>query len=333
MFLLISAAVTAANAATAVTHWQFQAVHTDGTSSFDDNGPWQVILEGIVLNNPEEYLDPTPDPTIAPWFMGGQWQIWIQGEGTDHAGTALWMGQNYANGPGDDSYTNEEWLAEICRLNHDPETGYTFHAGDRVRVIGTYMFYAGKLNINEMHEIDPDFDFTVELIKPATGLPQPEEITLSALKDAANNYIFDATRLTGDEYYQGRLVRIGNVHITDPQNWGLGKTITIMSTDGRTFPVLLGLGAGISRYDCPLGQIDVIGILDQEQTGAAPYNSGYHLIVLNYDGNGLVLGDTGHSRGNLLGDINKDYYVDFTDFAEMAENWLKNRAGLYGCGQ
>ncbi len=267
--------------------------------------------------------------------MGGRWQIWIQGEGTDHAGTACWMGQNYSNGPGDpgNNYTNQQWLSEICRLNHDPNTRYVFRAGDRVRVTGTYLFYAGENNINENHDIDPLFDFKVELVKPAVGLSQPEEIQISNLKDAANNYIFDATRLTGDEYYQGRLVRIGSVHITNPQNWGPGNTITIADANGLTFPVLLGLGNGIARYACPSGQIDAIGILDQEGTGYPPnLKGGYRLLVLNYDGNGLVLGDTGHPRGNLLGDINKDYIVDFKDFAEFANNWLKSTAGLYGCG-
>ena len=94
--------------------------------------------------------------------------------------------------------------------------------------------------------------------------------------------------------------------------------------------------SGISRYDCPTGQIDVIGIMDQKSTGIPPnldHTKGYRLLVLNYDGNGLVLGDTGHPRGNLPGDINNDYIVDFRDFAEFAENWLQNRAGLYGCGQ
>jgi len=60
---------------------------------------------------------------------------------------------------------------------------------------------------------------------------------------------------------------------------------------------------------------------------------GYRLWVPNYDGNGLVLTDRGHKRGNLPGDINTDYVVDFYDFAELAENWLQQRAGLNCCGE
>ena len=330
----VCGSLTLADTPVPVSHWDFQAVNSDGSSSFTSTGPWQVILEGILLNNPEQWLDPTPDPTVAPWYMGGEWEIYVQGEGDDHAGTACWIGQNYANGPGDDSYTNEEWLAEICRLNQDPNTAYTFHAGDRIRITGTYLFYAGKLNINENHETNPLFDFKIELIKPAVGLPQPEEIHISDLKNPDNTEIFDATRMSGCEYYQSRLVRIENVTITNPENWSPGNELTIQDSNGLTFQVLLGLGAGISRYDCPTGKIDVIGIMDQKAPGYPPNpRKGYRLLVLNYDGNKLVLGDRGNPRGNLPGDINKDYVVDLLDIAELAERWLQNTAGLYGSSQ
>ncbi|MBC8218581.1 MAG: hypothetical protein H8E73_08955, partial [Planctomycetes bacterium] len=262
--------------------------------------------------------------TIAPWYMGGQWEIMVCGEGDDHAGTFCWMGQNYGNGPGDRNYTNEEWLAEICSLNRDPNTGYVFRAGDRIRVTGTYLFYNGKLNINENHQTDDLFDFEVELVKPAVGLPQPEPVRLSDLKDESDIDIFDPSRLTGGEYYQARLVRIEDVNVVDPENWGPGKTITIRDPTGRTLPVFLAFGAGLSRHPCPPGQVDAIGIFDQKAL-----KTGYRLLVLNYDGNGLVLGDTGNPRGNLAGDIDNDYTVDFRDLAALAENWLNRRAGLY----
>jgi len=322
-----------ADAPIPVTHRQFQAVHADGSSSFDDDGPWQVVLEGILLNNPEEWLDPTPDPTPGPWQMGGQWEIFIQGEADDHAGTFCWIGQNYGNGPGDENYTNQEWLHEIWRLNRDPNTGYIFRVGDRIRVTGTYLFYAGKLNINENHDIDPQFDFKVELVKPAVGLPQPEEIRISDLKHPGGKEIFDPDRLTGGEYYQGRLVRIVDVNIVDPENWGPSETITIRDANGLTFPVQMCIGQGISRHRCPTGQIDVIGIMDQKAIGFPPDpKKGYRLLVLNYDGNGLVLTDHGHRRGNLPGDVNDDFVVDFTDFAELADRWLESRAGLAASG-
>jgi hypothetical protein len=188
-----------------VTHRQFQAVDEDGRSVFI--GPTVVSLEGILLNNPEEWLDPTPDPTVAPNFLGGQWEIFIQGENDpngnpDEAGTACWMGQNYTNRTGSPgmSYSNEAWLAELYRLNRDPDTMWVFRAGDRIRVTGRHLFFGGKRNINEQHVNDPAYDFTVELIKPAAGLPQPIDITLADLRDEQNIDIFDPNRFPAANY-------------------------------------------------------------------------------------------------------------------------------------
>jgi hypothetical protein len=308
-----------------VTHWELQAVDDDGEGTYDDTD--KVIIIGIVLNNPEEMLDPTPG---APVYLGGQWQIYIQGEGDDHAGTAVYLGQYYARVGGSGNYSDEQLLSELCRVNHDPNTSYTFAAGDRVKVTGWYKFYNGKINVNEQHQVEPMFDFEVELLKPAVGLPQPELITLDLVKDGNNQFIFDQTRLTGCEYYQARLVRVDDVNIVDSNYWTPDGTITIKDKTGRTFPVKLGIGDGFTRYACPTGQIDVIAIFDQESSN---YKSGYRLWVVDYDGNGLVLAERGHKRGNLPGDINTDYTVDFYDFAELAGNWLQTRAGLSGCGE
>jgi hypothetical protein len=331
MLLFFTAAVRGDTVAE-VTHWQLQAVNADGVGTYNpyDNTD-KVIITGIVLNNPEEMLDPTPS-TVG---IGGQWQIYIQGEGDDHAGTAVFLAQNYSVAGGSGNYTDEQLLFELCLVNHDPNTGYTFAAGDRVKVTGWYKFYKGKLNVNEKHQTDPFYDLDIELVTPAVGLPQPELITLDMVKDVSDQYIFDQTRLTGCEYYQARLVRINDVNIINPENWGPDNTVTITDANGLTFPVKLGIGDGIARYACPTGQIDVIAIFDQESSTSGPTSNrdGYRLWVPNYDGNGLVLTDRGHKRGNLPGDINTDYKVDFIDFAELAENWLQQRAGLSCCGE
>ncbi len=309
-------------AAVPVTHQEFQAVNADGSSAYD--GTEQVIIEGIILNNPEDNLSPEPNSLQQPWFLGGQWQVFVQGEDGDNAGTACWMGQNYANGPGENSYTDQQWLDELDRVNYDQQTGYVFKAGDRVRITGWHLFYGGKRNINEQHKIDEASDFTIELLKPAVGLPKPEEITLADLKDSNDDFIFDPTRQTGGERYQARLVRIEGVTVTDPGNWAPGAKLEIQDTTGRSFEVELGLGKGISMYDCPTGEIDAVGILNQEGSNTG----GYQLLVLNHYGNPLVLGDTGELRGNLGGDVTGDAAVDLADFAQLASDWLKSVAGL-----
>ena len=310
-----------------VTHWQLQAVDENGIGTYTATD--KVAITGIILNNPEEMLDPTPSDV----GMGGQWQIFIQGETDpngrpDHAGTAVWFGQNYSNVSSSDDYTDAELLEELYRINRDPNSGYVFQAGDRVKVTGYYKFFKGKININEQHEKDPQFDFTIELLQPAVGLPTPEVITLDELKDEFDNYIFDPNRLTGPEYYQARRVRLNNVTIIDPENWKPNGEITVMDENGLTFPVKLGIGRGFGRYACPDGPIDVIGIMNQESAQFFPCIDGYHLWVVNYDGNGRALTDRGRPRGNLPGDVNGDYRVDLLDFAELAADWLSERAGL-----
>lgn len=329
MILLVSVSAWAgAQEPTLVTHEDFQAVNEDGISTFGGvDPPETVVLEGIILNAPEHYHDPAPG---APAFMGGQWQFFIQGEGDDHAGTALWMGQYYGKlghlvHP-DDSYNDEEWRSELCRINHDPNTGYLFHAGDRVRVTGRYLFYKGKLNINENHFIDPDFDFSLKLLYPAAGLPQPEAVTLDDLKNEDNNFIF-----SGCEYYQSRRIRINDVSFVNTENWAPNATLEITNGSGKTLPVLLGFGAGFNLDPNDLSPVfDVIGILDQEDD-TAPYTGGYRLFVPNYDGNELVLTDRGFRRGNLPGDGNRDAKVNLFDLAQIANDWLKVAPGIGDC--
>jgi hypothetical protein len=274
----------------AVTHQELQAVNANGMGTYAATD--KVVVTGIILNNSEDILNSTPGPLTG--YMGGEWQIYIQGEGDDHAGTAVYMAQYGAKAGGSGNYSDDQWLAEMARINHDPNTRYHFTAGDRVKVSGWYKFYKGKLNINEKHNVEPLFDFQIELVKPAAGLPQPEGITLDMVKDTKDQYIFDPTRLTGCEYYQARRVRVNDVNIVDRSAWAPNATIIIRDKTDRTFPVKLGLGSGFGDPNtCPAGQIDVIAIFDQESTSYTPCIDGYRLWVPSYDGNGLVLTDRG----------------------------------------
>lgn len=312
-----------------VTHSTLQDIDENGIGTYQQSDSEKVTVEGIVLNNPEEMDFTEPD---YPQFMGGEWQIFVQSDDPcDHSGTAVWYGQNYARVGGSGSYTDEEFRDEMCRINRDPETGYVFSAGDKVRVTGWFKFYGGKTNINERHAVEDMFNFEIELVQPAAGLPEPEVITLDDVIDDNGNFRFNGDPNYGCEYYQGRLVRINDVNITDPENFAPDETIRIRDAGGKEFDIKLGTGNGFSRFDCPEGEIDVTGIFDQEAPGCEVCDYGYRLIVTNYDGNGLVLTDRGHHRGNLPGDVNGDFKVGFADFAEMAENWLETAPGLYGC--
>jgi len=300
-----------------VTHSEFQAVNAAGEQTY--NRTDKVILEGILLHNPADMLDPTPDDTITQTFeISGQWQIYFQGEGDDHAGTTVWLGQLYNNLPWiapDGGYSNDEFVAELSRLN-----AARFSQGDRIRVTGYFLSYKGKMNINEQHNKDPDHDFTIERVEQGVGLPRPEVVTLDELKDDSDGFIFDPDRQQGCEYYQARLIKIEHISLLDAKNWGPQAELII--TDGnKTFPVKLGRGNGIYAGSNNLTEpFDVIGIMDQESTDLT---SGYRLYVMNYDGNGSVLASREHRLADKPGDVNLNGVVDFVDFARLAEDWLK----------
>ncbi|MBC8472542.1 MAG: hypothetical protein H8D56_24020 [Planctomycetes bacterium] len=300
---------------TEVSHSEFQAV--DGSGEHVYNATDMVILEGILLHNPADMLDPTPDDTITETFnLGGQWQIFFQGEEDDHAGTAVFFGQLYNNLPWvspDGGYSNEEFISELSRLNTAQ-----FSPGDRIRVTGYYLSYKGKLNINEQHNNNPDHDFTIELVERGVGLSRPEVVTLDELKDDIDEFVFDPTRQSGCEYYQARLIKVEGVYFADANDWGPNGELLI--TDGsKTFPVKLGRGNGIYAGSNNLNEtFDVIGIMDQEGTDLT---SGYRLYVMNYDGNGSILASREHRMADKPGDVNLDGVVDIDDFIEMIEDW------------
>lgn len=310
-----------------ISHWDLQEVNSDG-EQINNNKNYKFVIEGIVLNNPGDIVDPTPNYQEEPADMGGQWQIYIQGEGDDHAGTAVYMAQSYHYLPWKDfGYPDPNWIVELERLNSDQ-----FSVGDRVRVTGYAMAYKGKLNINERHNIDDANDFTIELLERGIGQPRPEVVTLNDIKDENDEYIFDHTRNVNDpngpgcEYWQARLVRINNVSFVDANEWGPQdpsefQTATITDGSGRTLPVKLGIGSGIYAGSNNLNEIfDIIGIFDQE---SLDLKAGHRIWVLDYDGNGSVLASREHRQAAKPGDINMNGTVDFVDFAKLADDWLK----------
>ena len=317
LLLFLVAVAQAAPTVAEISHTEFQAVNGSGEQTY--NATDKVILEGILLHYPADMLDPTPDDTIMDLFdVSGQFQIFFQGEGDDHAGTAVWMGQLYNNLPWvslDGGYTNDEFVSELSRLN-----AAQFSPGDRIRVTGYFLSYNGKLNINEQHNKNPDHDFTIELVQSGVGLPRPEVVTLDDLKDNDDNFVFDPTRRTGGERYQSRLIKIEDVYFTDANDWGPHGELVI--TDGaKTLAVKLGRGNGLYAGSNNLTEpFDIIGIMDQE----SPYSiDGYRLYVMNYDGNGSVLAGREHRRADKPGDLNLDGIVDHEDICELLEDWLK----------
>ena len=280
------------------THSNLQAVTSAGTSAW--NGSFPFKIRGVLLCNPDEMLDSTPN--FMPWDgganqgrMGAEWQVTIQAvEPGDRGGTTCWMGQNYGNLPwlhsSDLSYTNEAWVREVLRLNYDQSNLHQFRAGDLVEItVRQALFYGGKRNINEGHDIDPVHDFDIQLVTANYGLPEPEVITLADVMNPGgdpNNWqtwpaIFDQTRATGGEHYQGMRVRINNLMLVSTNGWNPTNTwgnrlCTVTDGAGRYFRLR---HPRYSIGEAPTNWFDAIGIFNQESGSGSQGTNGYELFV------------------------------------------------------
>ena len=249
-----------------ITHNEYQAVNSNGSPAY--NGTFPIKLVGVVLNNSQDWLDPTAaydDDGYSKFQLGGQAEFYVQAvnlDGTaydtntsagysDQGGTACWMGQNYGNHPmnADPSfnYTNSEWYAELDRLGiwHDGSTltsNELVQAGDLVEIRARGgLNYNGKYNVNEEHSNDSAYDFEIVILEKSYGLPDATTIELSDVKDAEDAAIFDETRTTGGELYQSTLVKLTNVRFTDTTAWGVGGEFIVTDDQGRTLSVDIGL--------------------------------------------------------------------------------------------
>jgi len=274
------------------THARLQAVTEVGTSAWSGTLPFTI--RGVLLCNPDEMLDSTPNFAANPAGMGGEWQITFQAVGPDdRGGTTCWMGQNYGSlaWVGDElSYSNEAWVSEVLRLNHDPSTGRPFQAGDLIEVTARRsLFYGGKRNINEAHDLEPEANFDLRLVTAAYGLPAPAVITLADVmqpggvaEDAATWVpIFDQTRATGGERYQGTRVRLQSLTLLNATGWNAtnlwaNRLCTVTDGGGRF------LALRHPRYSlgpAPTGVFDAIGIFTQESGSGVQGTNGYELFV------------------------------------------------------
>jgi hypothetical protein len=324
-------------------HATFQAVNPDGSPAY--TGGFPLRMQGVLLNDPGSIFDNTPNFIPVNWpqtafQFGGIQQVYFQAvEPGDLGGTAMFLAQSLGNHPAnqDDffSYTNAEWLAELERVNRDPDTGHVFAAGDLVEVrarIGLH--FSGKFNVNEAHDNAPQNDFDVVLIEAGYGVPLPQVIRLVDIKAADDTDRFDPTRATGGERYQSQWVTLRKVQVMDPENWAAEQQV-VVSDGTRTLPLLLGTDPAFDSEPAPEGWTTITGIMDQEAS-PSPFGglNGYRLIATARTdfagGTGCpvdVNGDGQTDAGDLVplagawgsadaaADLNEDGTVDLGDYA------------------
>jgi len=324
-----------------IEHSEYQAVNPDGSSAYA--GPVPFRLRGVVLNSTEDWLSAAESYNEIPWNLGGEAEIFVQAVDLDatpwdpdpsnpfddFGGTFAWMGQCYGNLPfvGDPafSYIDQSmagqpgesrplWYDELDRLGYRrpgtplPDTDLV-RPGDlveiRARVDG--FNYQGKHNVNERHTNAAANDYEVVILQKKYGLPDPAKLALSVLKDASDDPIFDPTRQTGGERYQGERVQIRRVRLTDLATWASDSIAELHDGAGRTLGAHLGLSDGFDTTPAPWGYFHVTGILDQQ----SPTGTGdYRLLVMS-------AADFVH----IEGDTNRDWDVDNTDLGTATGNF------------
>ncbi|MDY0149948.1 MAG: hypothetical protein RBT03_07675 [Kiritimatiellia bacterium] len=263
-----------AAAQTPVTHAQLQAVNGDGYRAWVETLPFTI--QGVIVNDPEEMLDISFNPEATTTPTGGQYQMFIQGvaEG-DRGGTALYMGQRSKLG---DHYAEPTWTSEVQRVMVD-SNGRKFRKGDHVEVRARKaLFYNGKLNINEAHRTTVSNNFDITLVQANVGLPLAEAITLADIKNADDSAIFDATRATGGEHWQGMRVRLDGIRLADTNGWGKtnweDRVCTAVDDTGRSLLLRLPR-TDLGPVQATSTWFSAVGILNQEGS----WTNGYELFV------------------------------------------------------
>jgi hypothetical protein len=259
-------------------------------------GGFPLRLRGVVLNNIEDWLDPTADydPDFHLFQLGGEAEFYVQAldlpgdswDDGDFGGTACWMGQNYGNHPWHQdplfSYTDEQWYAELDRLqlwHEGTAVSPLIRAGCLVEIRARAgLYYAGKMNVNERHNNDPVMNFEIVILDEDYGLPTPAAIRLSAIKDPADVAIFDPDRAAGGERYQSTLVKVRNVRLLDNSGWGRNSDLTLVDNTGRSLEIHLGLNDSFETLPAPEGYFNVVGIMDQASSSGT---GGYRLLAMH----------------------------------------------------
>jgi hypothetical protein len=320
------------------THTNLQAVNVSGVSTQAVATPF--TLRGVILNDPEEMLDFTWDPGAESGNrMGAQWQMFFQTmAGNDRGGTACWMGQNYNSLgpfiPEGNFYSEAAWSNEMVRVNYDTNALHHFRKGDLVEVRATKtLFYGGKRNINEAHRVTTANDFAVTLVQAGYGLPDPEVVHLADLVNVddgnpgTHEDIFDPTRETGGERYQGMRVRIEAVRIATngyaANGWGktnwADRLCTVTDGEGRFFTLRLPLA---DLGPAPTDWFSAVGIVNQESGSGTDGTFGYELFVQEIGPTLRMV----QSSGNMLvywSATYTNYALEYSTNLTMTSGWQR----------
>jgi hypothetical protein len=105
------------------------------------------------------------------------------------------------------------------------------------------------------------------------------------LKNESNRFIADPppSRASGPEHYQGMLVALMNVRVTEAtrNNWGPNQNVTVEDGLGRTFTVQLGWNQDFQTTSAPVDWCNFVGIMDQTSSDLLNNPSAYRLLLMS----------------------------------------------------
>ena len=314
MLAVLALGAAGASAQTAVvTHAELQAVTSTGTSAWVESFPFTI--QGVIVNDPEEMLDPAYNPGASGPSNGGQYQMFIQAVAAgDRGGTALYMAQMSFLG---DNYDGATWSNEMQRVRYNG-AGRKFRKGDLVEVTARKaLFFNGKRNINEAHRTLTENNFDVALVKANVVLPQAEALVLADLKNADDSAIFDATRATGGEHWQGMRVRVDGIRLATTNGWGKtnwsDRICTAADNTGRTLPLRMPL-TNLGAPPATSAWFSATGILNQENSNT----NGYELFVQD-------IGPVLNVGTNITGSQAVSFSADYEGYVlEASDDGLQN---------
>ncbi len=260
-----------------------EAINDDGSSAYGGSG--SITAYGIVINNPEDMINYSNYRYRKNYFWDStEWQVFVQAlpgstydgrtlDSKDFGGAALYMRvDNPFVSDDSDYYDQSEWTSEMNRVNCVNGSSKLKY-GDVVKITANVpgLFYKGKYNINEDHQTNSSsYDFNIEILDNTT--PVAETITLAKLKDDDNRYIFDDSRDTGCERFQGSLVHLEGLTLDSAASaWTQNGTVVVRQGD-RTFNMKLGLDSDLTSDDTLAklaSSFNITAVLDQDSDAGA----------------------------------------------------------------
>lgn len=172
--------------------------------------------------------------------------------------------------------------------------------GDVVTAVGEVETFRGLLEILQQASTAP----FITVNSTGASLPSPTLITSSDAADFANLEEFESTlvRLDNVKFVSGPGANFAsdaldhNYTITNAAGAGVTPTITLRID--KDIAALPGVDGFVGKT-APTDRFDVIGILQQFDAAASPWNAGYQIIPLSYDA-GILLPPAAVSEWTIL---------------------------------